>query len=104
MARIRVEVVYATPERQERVSVRLPDGATVADAIDRSGIGALFPDAALERRPVGVWGHPVARDHALADGDRVEIYRPLEADPRDARRRLAAHGKAMGQHDDDEGA
>lgn len=92
-----VEVVFALADRQELVEVQVPPGTTVAEAIDRSGIAEKFPDHALESRPVGVWGRIVDRDYVLADGDRVEIYRELEIDPRDARRKLAAQGKSMGR-------
>jgi uncharacterized protein len=79
-----VEVVYALPQREERVRVRLPEGATVRDALEKSG---LLP---LARGKVGVFGRVVRTDARLADGDRVEIYRPLAADPKEARRRRAA--------------
>lgn len=98
---IEVEVVYALPERQELIALTVPDGATVGEAIAASGIEARFPEEDLTRLPTGIWGRRAGCDRRLADGDRVEIYRPLRMDPREARRRLAAHGKAMGQHDDD---
>lgn len=91
-----VEVVYATPERQELVEVGLAPGATVADAIAASGIAARFPDEPVSEAPAGIWGRPVGRSQPLEDGDRVELYRPLVKDPRDARRERAAAGLAMG--------
>lgn len=100
-ATIEVEVVYARPQRQELITLTVPDGTTVAGAIAASGIEARFPDEDLTRLPTGIWGRRAERGRRLADGDRVEIYRPLRMDPREARRRLAAHGKAMGQHDDE---
>lgn len=100
-ATIKVEVVYALPERQELIALTVPDGTTLGEAIAASGIEARFPDEDLTRLPTGIWGRRAGRDRRLADGDRVEIYRPLRMDPRESRRRLAAHGKAMGQHDDD---
>lgn len=86
---IAVEVAYAEPERQFLRALRLPDGATVDDAIAASGVAAEFGiDAgALD---AGIWSRLVARTRRLADGDRIELYRPLRADPKDARRRRAA--------------
>lgn len=101
---IRVEVAFAAPDRQVLLPVELPPGATVADAIIASGIERQFPVYDLSRLPCGIWGRQAGRDQRLSHGDRVEIYRPLAADPREARRALAAHGKAMGQHDDDDSA
>lgn len=94
--RIRVEVVYATPARQELVAVDLPRGADVAAAVEASGMIELFPGEPVAEAPAGVWGRPVERGHVLADGDRVELYRPLLKDPREARRELAAAGRNMG--------
>ena len=85
---IRVEVVYATPDRQVLVTVELAAATTVGDAIRLSGIQGRFDDT-LDNCKTGVWGRVVDRDHVLADGDRVEIYRPLSRDPKDARRELA---------------
>lgn len=92
-----VEVVFALPERQELAAVELDEGATVAQAIEKSRIADRFPDQDLGKCEVGVWGRVVGRDHRLRDGDRVEIYRPLLIDPQKARRELAAEGKSMGR-------
>lgn len=94
---INVEVVYALAEHQELVAVALPAGATVGEAIDQSGIATKFPRRDLSACPVGIWGRLADRDQLLLDGDRVEIYRPLNIDPRATRRKLAAEGKSMGQ-------
>ncbi|MDH4107362.1 MAG: RnfH family protein [Gammaproteobacteria bacterium] len=93
---IEVEVVYALPGQQELLSVVVPAGACVADAIRLSGIAERFPEERLEACPTGIWGRPAARDEPLQAGDRVELYRPLRMDPREARRQLAAAGKTMG--------
>ncbi len=93
---IRVEVVFATPQRQRLVTVTLPAPATVMDAISRSALAERFPAETFDELQAGVWGHPVGRNHILSDGDRVEIYRPLELDPREARRQLAQAGRTMG--------
>jgi putative ubiquitin-RnfH superfamily antitoxin RatB of RatAB toxin-antitoxin module len=81
-----VEVVFALPDQQVLVSVTLAKGATVSDAINRSGLRQRFVDEQLDALPTGIWGHPVERNQPVSDGDRVEIYRPLEMDPREARR------------------
>ena len=99
-AEIDVEVVFGIPEQQRLVSLRLNSGATVADAIEKSGIAREFADHNLSSLSVGVWGHLAARDAVLSAGDRVEIYRPLQMDPREARRRLGALGQTMRKSDD----
>lgn len=93
---IAVEVVLATPDRQRLVRLRMPEGATVADAIAESGIPADFPQLPVENYRTAVWGELAGPGRRLRDGDRVEILRPLEIDPRDERRRLADAGRFMG--------
>jgi len=83
---INVEVVFGTLESQQLVSVSMPSGSTVADALEMSKIGAAFPDENIAGLPTGIWGRPVDRDQTLADGDRVEVYRELEIDPKESRR------------------
>jgi uncharacterized protein len=87
-ARITVEVAYAEPGRQFLRSVELVTGATIADAIAASGIGAEagVDVAALT---VGIWSKPAKPATRLQHGDRVELYRPLKADPKESRRRRA---------------
>jgi hypothetical protein len=86
---MRIEVVYATPARQECVRLEMPDGASALAAIRASGLLARHPESDLARGKVGVFGKVVAPDTPLTDGDRVEIYRPLAVDPRAARRARA---------------
>jgi len=83
---IDIELVYATPARQELLKLAVPARATVADAIELSGIASRFADENLGELQAGIWGRPVERQHRLEDGDRVELYRPLLTDPREARR------------------
>ncbi|MDR2013828.1 MAG: RnfH family protein [Rhodanobacter sp.] len=85
---IRVEVAYAEPRRQFLRALDLPAGATVADALAASGLAEelSLDTAALT---VGVWSKPVTRDRRLDAGDRVELYRPLKADPKESRRHRA---------------
>jgi len=86
---IHIEVVLAMPEKQELVALDLTEGATVADAIEQSGIAAMFDDFDLDASKVGIFGQKVALTQALSDGDRVEIYRPLLVDPKEVRRQRA---------------
>ena len=86
---LHVEVAFATKERQELVALDLELGATVADAVRQSGLPGLFGQVDFDELQVGIWGRVVERDTALSEGDRVELYRPLERDPREARRELA---------------
>jgi uncharacterized protein len=88
MSTIAISVVFALPDRAARMDLCLAAGATVADALERFGTEAP-PGLDLAHVPVGIFGQRVERDHVLADGDRVEIYRPLAAEPRAARRRRA---------------
>jgi putative ubiquitin-RnfH superfamily antitoxin RatB of RatAB toxin-antitoxin module len=87
---LKVEVVYATPERQARYLLELDAGATAGEAVARSGALEEFPEIDLRRNRLGVYGRLVALETRLGDGDRVEILRPLVADPKQARRRRAA--------------
>lgn len=82
---MKVTVVYARPDRQIVRDIDLPAGATVSEAMLRSGITAEVPDAA--QAVVGIFGHVTSRDTVLQEGDRVEIYRPLNLEPKEARRR-----------------
>jgi len=92
--RIDVEIVYALPDRQVLRRILLPDGSTVEDAILVSGLRAVFPD--MDTTHVGIHGEPVPVTTILRDRDRVEIYRPLRADPKDVRRTRAAKKRARG--------
>ena len=89
MNEITVTVVYALPGATTEVEVRVAAGATVAEAIERSGLAARLPDADIAGAPVGIFGKRVRRDTLLGDGDRIELYRRLIADPKTARRRRA---------------
>lgn len=84
-----VEVAYATPEKQLIVRTEVPPGCTVAQAIELSGIREQFPEMVVQENAVGIFSRKVPLDHILRVGDRVEIYRPLIADPKEARRRRA---------------
>ena len=94
-ATLRVEVAYALPTQQVLLQLNLPDGATVESAIVHSGLLAQFPDIDLTRNKVGIFSKIVALDTLLRDKDRIEIYRPLIADPKEIRRQRASAGKSM---------
>jgi len=87
---IAVEVVYALKNAQEVVALSVTAGTTVGEAIRLSGLAVRYPEIDAARAVVGLYGRIVARDATLRDGDRVEIYRPLKSDPKQARRRRAA--------------
>ncbi|MBI4292457.1 MAG: RnfH family protein [Betaproteobacteria bacterium] len=90
---IDVQVVCALASRQEMRAIKLPEGSTVLDAVLASGLLAAFPEIALDRSRLGIFGRLVGADAPLREGDRVEIYRPLAADPNENRRRRAARAK-----------
>jgi putative ubiquitin-RnfH superfamily antitoxin RatB of RatAB toxin-antitoxin module len=92
--RIAVTVVYALPAGATEIELALRVGASVAEALALSGIAARHPEIDLAAMTVGVYGVRVALDTRLSDGDRVEIYRPLQADPKDLRRRRAIRRSA----------
>ncbi|KAE9646849.1 RnfH family protein [Pseudomonas sp. PB103] len=89
---IEIEVVYAAVDRQVLRSVSVAEGATVRAAVVASGIGVEFPELDLAQCPLGIFGKVVAdADSRLVQaGDRIEIYRPLLADPKEVRRLRAA--------------
>lgn len=92
---INVEVVYALPHEQVLLKLRLPQGATVADAVGASGIAEKHPEIDVARNKLGIFGKLTKADAVLRDKDRVEIYRPLIADPKEIRRKRAEEGKVM---------
>ncbi|MBW8330228.1 MAG: RnfH family protein [Thiobacillus sp.] len=92
-ANINIEVMYALPAQQLLLQVQLPEGATVEDAIRASGVLESHPEINLAKNKVGIFSKLVKLDEAVRDKDRVEIYRPLIADPKEVRRKRAEEGK-----------
>jgi putative ubiquitin-RnfH superfamily antitoxin RatB of RatAB toxin-antitoxin module len=92
---IDVEVVFAKPGEQALEQLHVPADATIESVIRQSGLLERFPEIDLAQNKVGVFGKVAALSATLRDGDRVEIYRPLIADPKEARKRRAAEGKVM---------
>ena len=90
-----IEVCYALPDKQEIVTVRVPAGATLQQALEASGLLARHPEIDLKKNKVGVYAKLSKLDSVLRDRDRVEIYRPLIADPKEVRKQRAAEGKVM---------
>jgi len=92
---INVEVAYALPEKQVLLSVQVKEGATVQQAIEASGLLTQFPDIDLSKNKVGIFGKLAKLAATLREKDRVEVYRPLIADPKQVRKQRAAEGKVM---------
>jgi putative ubiquitin-RnfH superfamily antitoxin RatB of RatAB toxin-antitoxin module len=89
---IEIEVVYAAVDRQVLRTLRVSEGATVRETVLKSGIGEEFPELDLNESPLGIFGKVVADSQVrlIQAGDRIEIYRPLLADPKEVRRLRAA--------------
>ena len=87
---MKISVVHALPERQTVLELELPDGATAEDAIDICLDLPEFSGVPLLKMPIGVYGRVVTPDTMLQAGDRLEFYRPLQADPKEARRNRSA--------------
>ena len=92
---IHVEVVYALPATQEVVGLDLAAGSTLRQAVDASGLMAKHPEIDPGKAKFGIYAKLAKGDTVLRDRDRVEIYRPLIADPKEVRKQRAAEGKAM---------
>jgi putative ubiquitin-RnfH superfamily antitoxin RatB of RatAB toxin-antitoxin module len=90
-----VEVAYATEDEQLILEVKVPRDCTVRQALELSGIDRHFPEIDLAAAKVGIFGKLSKPDAPLNPGDRIEIYRPLIADPKEARKKRAAEGKVM---------
>ena len=86
---VNVEVAYAKPEEQTIVTLTMPEGATVEAAIKASGVLERFPEIGLSELKAGIFGEVCKLDQPVKEADRIEIYRPLLHDPKDARRQRA---------------
>ena len=91
---LRVEVVYALPSEQVVLALEVEDGTTIGQVIERSGIASRFPEINSAHALAGVFGKRTPVDAQVCDGDRIELYRPLTADPKDVRRAKAKLRKA----------
>lgn len=92
-ARIAVEVVYALPQRHWRIALHVLPGCSVGEAIELSGLRNTLPHVIVDDAHVGIFSRPVTLATALRDGDRIEIYRPLQCDPKEVRRQRAARAR-----------
>jgi len=93
--RIAIEVAYATPDEQLILKLEVAPGTTLQQAVEKSGILDRFPEIDPAQMKTGVFGKLKKRDQTLRAGDRIEIYRPLIADPKQVRKQRAAQGKRM---------
>ena len=94
---ITIEVVYALPERQSLLTVSVPANCTVQQAILRSGILDMYAEIDMTSQKVGIWSRAVKMTDRVKAGDRIELYRPLIADPKELRRRRAEKAKQEGR-------
>jgi len=97
--KVTIEVVYGVPHKQKILTLCVADGTTVEQAIIDSGVIALFPEIDLTVNKVGVWNRAVKLSEVVNDLDRIEVYRPLIADPKDVRKRRAEKAKLEGRAD-----
>jgi uncharacterized protein len=91
---MKVGIAYALPQRQVWFDIDVPEGATVKDAVERSGILKQFPEIDLATQKVGIYSKLCKLDTVLTDGDRVEIYRPIICDPKTVKRKPKPEGAA----------
>lgn len=92
---INVEVAYARPDRQVIINIEVEAGCSIEDAIKKSGVLNQFQEIDLDKNKVGLFGKLSKKTTELKTGDRIEIYRPLIADPKEVRRKREAEGKKM---------
>ena len=94
-----IEVAYALPDKQSLLEVEVPSGSQVQQAIETSGILSLYPEIDLAVNKVGIWNRAAKLTEQLKDSDRIEIYRPLIADPKEVRKKRAEKAKLEGRAD-----
>lgn len=94
-AKVNIEVAYALPDTQSVIALQVSQGTTIEQAIQLSGILEQFPQIDIAKNKLGIFGKLKKADVEVREGDRVEIYRPLIADPKVVRKQRAAEGKRM---------
>jgi putative ubiquitin-RnfH superfamily antitoxin RatB of RatAB toxin-antitoxin module len=92
---LNIEVCYASPAKQELVRLKLPEGTSLQQALEVSGLLAKYPEIDIKKNKFGIWNKLSKLDSVLRNQDRVEIYLPLIADPKEVRKQRAAEGKVM---------
>lgn len=95
--KINVEVIYALPQEQITFKVSVEQGATALQVIEASGILIKYPEIEFTVNKLGIYSRLIKLDTVIADGERIEIYRPLTADPKEMRKRRAEKAKAEGR-------
>ncbi len=95
--KIQIEVVYGLPDKQELLTLPVDEGTTIEQAINESGIIDVFAEIDLSIHKVGIWNRAAKLSDLLQDLDRIEIYRPLIADPKEVRKRRAEKAKEEGR-------
>ncbi len=90
-----VEVAYAKPEEQLILTVSVKEGTTAQQAVEKSGVLERFPEIELAKTKMGIFGKLIKMDTVVREHDRIELYRPLIADPKEVRRKRAEDGKVM---------
>lgn len=96
---INIEVAYALPDKHSLVNVSVDAESTIKEAITASGLLDIYPEINLDDNKVGIWSRMAKLNDQLSDGDRIEIYRPLIADPKEVRKRRAEKAKEEGRAD-----
>ncbi len=87
MGKITIELIYALPNEQELITIQVEESTQIKEAIIISGILEKYPEINLSNNPVGIFSQKVSLDSKIRQGDRIEIYRPLKIDPKEARRK-----------------
>jgi putative ubiquitin-RnfH superfamily antitoxin RatB of RatAB toxin-antitoxin module len=100
MSDVEVELVFALADRQVLRTLSVAAGSSICDVLTVSGFQADFPDIDFGELATGIWGREAALSQKIKAGDRIEIYRPLELEPREARRQLALAGRTMSGTDE----
>lgn len=101
---MKIEVLYALPDKAALVALDMPEGTTVLQAIEASGLLEKYPEIDVKKNKFGIYAKLAKADAVLRDKDRVEIYRPLIADPKEVRKQRAAEGKVMKKGAGEDGA
>lgn len=94
---IQIEVVFALPDKATCIPLKVAQGCTAKEAVEQSGIVEQCPEIDATHLTLGIWNRTCKLDDTLSEGDRIEIYRPLIADPKEARRRRAEKAKEEGR-------
>ena len=92
---IQIEICYALPDQQKLLQLTFSEGTTAQQAVSKSGIQKMFPEIEMDHLKLAIFSAIIENDYPLKEGDRIEILRPLLADPKEVRKKRAAAGKKM---------